>query len=214
MKLLKDDELKDIYRTCILGVKPPEKWDTANSPVQPSSIDLHIGSIFRPAQRTSKSATVATKELVLDPGATAMIRTAETLSMPGNIAAIGFPPSHVSVEGLLITNPGHVDPGYKGPMHLTVINMSRSGFTLRPMDPIVTLLFFQLDDKVSADYAMRNPEVKADSTNETVNKLSPSSGLFFQPAVPTIPPGKCGTIYLPAATSPASTGVRSLAKRS
>src|SRR5271167_3158370 len=43
MKLLKDDELKDLYEgtnPVIKGIPAPKQWTDAASPVQPSSIDL------------------------------------------------------------------------------------------------------------------------------------------------------------------------------
>ncbi|MBZ5705711.1 MAG: hypothetical protein LAN63_10180, partial [Acidobacteriia bacterium] len=63
----------------------------------------------------------------------------------------------------------HVDPGYDGPMHLTVINMSRDSIELRLRDAIVTVLFFKLDGAVVADYRKRNTGVAPDPD---VNRLS------------------------------------------
>jgi dCTP deaminase len=173
MKLLKDDQLKDLYggeKPVITGINTPSNWTEAKSPVQPSSIDLHIGKVSIPAERTSqKPDDVISGRYHLQPGQTAVVTTREDLHMRPNLAAVGFPPSHVSVQGLLMTNPGHVDPGYVGKMHLTVINMSRDSIELRVDDPIVTVLFLELDGDVTADYRKRNPEAAADPD---VNRLS------------------------------------------
>jgi dCTP deaminase len=173
MKLLKDDQLKDLYTGAdpvITGVQAPTNWTDAKSPVQPSSIDLQIGCVSVPAESTSQQPMqVSNGRHSLPPGQTAVVTTREHLHMPQNLAAIGFPPSHISVQGVLMTNPGHVDPGYTGPMHLTVINMGRDSFDLNIGAPIVTVLFFQLDDAVTAGYSTRNP----DPIHEPdVNKLS------------------------------------------
>jgi hypothetical protein len=45
-----------------------------------------------------------------------------------------------------MTNPGHVDPGYEGPLHCTVINMGRETFSLSRGDRIMRVLFFDLDN--------------------------------------------------------------------
>jgi dCTP deaminase len=173
MRLLKDDELKDLYggtTPIIAGIAAPKDWTDARSPVQPSSIDLHIGKISVPGHRSTHAPTeIFHGRHPLPSGQTAVVTTLETLHMLPDLAAIGFPPSHVSVQGILMTNPGHVDPGYKGPMHLTLINMGREPFELRIGDPIVTVLFFRLDSAVSADYTVRNPGTLADPD---VNKLS------------------------------------------
>src|SRR2546430_1903946 len=116
MKLLKDDELKELYKgekPVIAGVPAPSNWTEANSPVQPSSIDLHIGKISVPAEHTAQEPTkMSHGRHPLPPGQTAVVTTLEHLHMTRNLAAVGFPPSHVSVQGILMTNPGHVDPGY------------------------------------------------------------------------------------------------------
>src|SRR5580658_9219122 len=137
MKLLNDEMLCSyVNRPDPLLVKDlPERedWFDKDSPVQPSSIDLHIGSILLPGTKLgmdgSEERPLSTRSL--GPGETAIITTLETLNLPSNVAAIGFPPSSVSKQGLLMTNPGHVDPGYVGPMHFTVINMGREEFSLR-----------------------------------------------------------------------------------
>jgi deoxycytidine triphosphate deaminase len=176
MKLLKDDQLKDLYtgtKPVISGIPAPKNWIDAGSPVQPSSIDLHIGKISVPAERTSqKPIEINEGDYSLPPGQTAIVTTLEQLHMPSNIAAIGFPPSHISIKGLLVTNPGHVDPGYDGPMHLTLINMARDPFELTIRDPIVTMLFFELESDVTANWLTRNGRPGSSLSPNLVNKLS------------------------------------------
>jgi dCTP deaminase len=87
--------------------------------------------------------------------------------MPKNMAAIAFPPASVSMAGLLTTNPGHVDPGYEGPLHLTVINMGRLPFTLKRSDRIIRLIIFKLSGDVSGP-APKKPEI----TPTLLNRLS------------------------------------------
>jgi dCTP deaminase len=105
-------------------------------------------------------------------GHTAIVQTRETLDLPVNLAAIGFSPSSVSSKGLLMTNPGHVDPGYKGRMKFTVINMGRESFPLKSGDIIVTLLFFHLDPPAKRSYSERNPNFKGDVDEEQLSKLA------------------------------------------
>src|SRR6266700_3695817 len=161
MKLLKDDELQTLYvgtSPVITGVPIPSSHTDPKSPVQPSSIDLHIGKICVPAEDASQPPSERTSgRHSLVPGQTAVLTTREHLRMRPNLAAIGFPPSHVSVQGILMTNPGHVDPGYVGPMHLTVINMGRDSYDVSIGDAIVTVIFFELEANVTADYSARNP---------------------------------------------------------
>ena len=114
--------------------------------IQPSSLDLTIGGIFRPDAVLGKKGSVGRpyEKLGLLPGHTAVVETQETLNLPDDICAIGFPPHHVSSKGILMTNPGHVDPGYQGKLTFTVINMGRDSYPLSQGLGIVTLLLFQL----------------------------------------------------------------------
>jgi deoxycytidine triphosphate deaminase len=126
MRLLTDDELVVQVtgsRPIVVGVYPQADWYSKDSPVQPSSIDLHIGSIYLPGVDSNAPGGVPRPktEHILKPGRTAVVLTREEFKLPGHIAGIGFPPSHISFQGILMTNPGHVDPGYSGPMRFTVI---------------------------------------------------------------------------------------------
>jgi deoxycytidine triphosphate deaminase len=147
----------------------------ADSPVQPSSVDLHVGNIYLPGVNDGLGCVgQPMTEYDLAPGGTAVVMTREELSLPGNLAAFGFPPSKVSIEGVLMTNPGHVDPGYRGPLHFTVINMGIKAYTLGQETVIVTLLFFQLPQPAHVDWLVRHNQQAGGPVNQAViNRLSP-----------------------------------------
>jgi dCTP deaminase len=168
--------IKQQSNPLLTGFDPPANWSDKNSLVQPCSIDLHIGEIFQPGVKSGKqgSAGYPKKELVLGTGQTAIIATQESIHLPANLAAFGFPPSHISSRALLMTNPGHVDPGYSGTLQFTVINMGKENYVLRFKDLIVTLLIFKLDKPVSVDYATRrNGAVIAKVQQAGIDHLSP-----------------------------------------
>ncbi|HEY4115848.1 MAG TPA: hypothetical protein VGM17_17465 [Rhizomicrobium sp.] len=117
-----------------------------NYTLKEASVDLSIGDIFVPGTSKDEPGGLANArdEIPLGQGQTVVIRTAEQLALPKGISAIGFPPStEISLPGLLTTNPGLVDPGFTGPLHLTVINMGKEPFTLRRGDRIMRLLIFR-----------------------------------------------------------------------
>jgi dCTP deaminase len=154
----------------------PRDWNDKDSLVQPCSLDLHIGEIFQPGIRPGKpgSARHPKSELSMGTGQTAIVTTRESIHLPGNYAGFGFPPSHISSHGLLMTNPGHIDPGYNGRLQFTVINMGRQDFILRQRDLIVTLLIFRLQAAASADYSARHPnQAAADIKQVDLDRLSP-----------------------------------------
>src|SRR5882762_7390489 len=131
------------------GVELPADPYSKESPVQASSIDLHIGDIFLPGTKKDQVGGVENPKsgYWLQTGETAVVTTKETLDFPGNIAGFGFPPSRVSFKGLLMTNPGHVDPGYNGVMRFTVINMAKEAYHLAQGDRIVRLLLFRMTNE-------------------------------------------------------------------
>ena len=139
-------------------------------------MDLHIGAILLPGVGEDEpgGVTQPKEDHTLRFGHTAVITSQEQLNLPNHIAALGFPPARLSFRGLLMTNPGHVDPGYVGLMRFTVMNVGREDITLRRGDPIVTLLFFRLNGDTRTGYAQRNGLVGPipGPTQNEVNHLS------------------------------------------
>ncbi len=156
------------------GVKLSNNRYSKESPVQAASLDLHIGDIYLPGKKeTEIGGTKNSKfDVELETGATAVVTTREILHLPANIAGIGFPPSRVSFKGLLVTNPGHVDPGYEGVMRFTVINMAKEPYHLRTGDRIVRLLLFEMDKAAQSDWGVRNPDGSQPPTQDDINLLS------------------------------------------
>ncbi len=149
VSLLGRQQIEDLLRALppLIDGFDVHRLGTPNSPVRGASLDLFIGQIFLPGVLDGElgGSDRGKQAHGLGTGETAVVRTAETLRLPGNIAAIGFPPSTaVSLAGLLTTNPGHVDPGYQGPLHLTVINMGKKVFTLYRGQRIMRLMLFAL----------------------------------------------------------------------
>ena len=101
-----------------------------------------------------------------------VVTTWETLHLPGDVAGFGFPPSRVSFKGLLMTNPGHVDPGYEGVMRFTVINMAKDPYALARDGKIVTLLLFRLDSAAHSDWRRRRNPPSSLPDHAAISRLS------------------------------------------
>jgi len=151
------------------------------APVQPCSVDLAIGEVFLPGAKSGKpgSAGLPLKGEILKPGQTAVITTLERCCFPSHIAAIGFPPNSVSSQGILMTNPGHVDPGYNDTMSFTVINMSNKNYPLQRGDKIVTLLLFELPTPAKRNLAHRRGGDEPSPTEKVAKLLSVLSPDFL-----------------------------------
>jgi dCTP deaminase len=145
---------------------PLDTSPTTTSQIQAASLNFTIGDIFIPDTKPGELGGTDNprSDYELPQGHTAVIRTRETIHLSAFRAGIGFPPAHQSMKGLLMTNPGHVDPGYSGYLHCTVINMAHRSFHLERGDPIMRVLLFELSADCSPNYpyyrrAGRPPDV-------------------------------------------------------
>jgi len=157
------------------GLSQPANWHAKDSQVQPASLDLTVGRVFQPCteDQNKQALPVGEAQYVLKPGRTAIVLTREELKMPDYLLAICFPPSKVSVRGILMTNPGQVDPGYEGQLRFTVINMGRKDFVLRAGDVIVSLIVMELKDASHTDWLTRHSGQKGGPvTWENLNRVS------------------------------------------
>ncbi len=180
MKLLTDREIEALVvgdNPSIRNVKScAEGWFSYYSPIQPSSIDLHIGQIRLPEISKNDARgglNNPLKEYVLKPGHTVVIESYEDFHLPPDITGICFPPFHISRRGILMIDPGHIDPGYQGTVHCTVINMGREAFPLIEGREIVTVVLFKLDAPPKSDYAERIKSRKPSySSDDGLDSLS------------------------------------------
>jgi dCTP deaminase len=137
------------------------KWD---SKIQPASLDLTIGRILLPVEGDAADKVHEEPSLSLGQGETVVVETHEYLNVPRTVAAIGFPPATVSRDGLLMTNPGHVDPGFAGRLKFTLINLGKKPIELASGKPICTLLFFSIPA----------PDYSYDQLDKTEKPATPS----------------------------------------
>jgi deoxycytidine triphosphate deaminase len=157
--VLSRDEIIAKFNANQLLIEEPDRLFTQwasqayawNSPFQQCSIDLHVGKIYVPETQPNElggAYSPKTDEHVLETGHTVMIRTKEKITLPDDIGGICFSPSRLALKAVLITNMGHVDPGYSGHLHFTAINMGKEPFTFRGNDIVCTMIFFQLRNSV------------------------------------------------------------------
>ncbi|MCD6050926.1 MAG: hypothetical protein K0Q55_2329, partial [Verrucomicrobia bacterium] len=178
MAMLRDQDILPLIGSenpILTNVPTPALWYSSNSPLQPSSMDLHIGKIFLPAATGKENEETQGRDdgYSLPPGGTVVVSTLEEVHLPSNLAGIAFPASRVCFRGILMTNPGHVDPGYSGPLRFTIINMGREHYPIECGGVIATLLLFRLESAVCQDWSQRNSGKKGKPpTSKDANRLS------------------------------------------
>ena len=175
MSLLTDTQLR-----LAIGAVPPaliEGIEATNliKDVYGCAVYLHIGEVFLPGVTSGGIGSADNpirQQHSLAEGETAVVRTKESFKLDNQHSAVVFPSSGVSIQGLLMTNPGHVDPGYIGHLHVTVINMGRKPYALVPQGRFLRALVFKLDTPVASPLQPAQPGKKA-VTEELLARLSP-----------------------------------------
>jgi hypothetical protein len=77
--------------------------------------------------------------------------------LPASLGGIVFPPSKLSSSGILVSNIGHIDPGFSGHLRFTLINMGGRDFPLeRGTVAVGTLLLFKLATAAAAPWLSRH----------------------------------------------------------
>jgi len=127
--------------------------------LQPCSYDLRIGTIFRDGQIINESSLDASKRITLEPGEIVSLLTLEEVNLPSDIAATAFPINSQSREGFMVLNPGHVDPGFRGPLSVKAINLRKAPLTIGREDKVFTIIFEKLS-KEAGEYAANQPRHK------------------------------------------------------
>ncbi len=141
--------------------------------VQPSSIDLHLGSrfqVFRNSRYPYIDPTMeqqglmdpveatAGEPFVLHPGEFVLGATIEHIQLPDDIVARLEGKSSLGRLGLLIhSTAGYVDPGWSGTLTLELSNVANLPIVLTPGMPIGQISFMQMSTPVDRPYG--SPEL-------------------------------------------------------
>lgn len=115
---------------------------------QPASINLTVGRIFEPLEGSKVRKDNEVEGLSLDrhsigPGEMTVIEVKEHFDMPTSFGGVIFLPNRMAKEGLLMTNPGHIDPGFQGLITVCLVNMGKQPVVLKQGQTIARLLVFK-----------------------------------------------------------------------
>jgi len=164
MNVLSRAEIISIFKTHELKIETPDNYyETAadsvhsrSNPFQACSLDLHVGAIYIPESLNGDLGSMThpkTDDHVLGTGGTVLISTREKITLPSDVGAICFSPSSMALKGVMITNMGHIDPGYSGNLHFTAINMGNEPYGLKVnYDCVCTVILFRLHESVEQPY--------------------------------------------------------------
>lgn len=127
------------------------------SNLQACSYDMRIGTIFKDGQIVNESRSQATTQFTVKPGEIISIFTLEEIHLPNNILATVFAINSQSSRGLLVLNPGHIDPGFKGPLTVKALNLRKAPLTISRGTRIFTIVFQGLPKHTTSSYNKNVP---------------------------------------------------------
>nr|WP_283105215.1 hypothetical protein [Shewanella seohaensis] len=109
----------------------------ANNDISRSNVDVNVSGL---------------DVIDLHPGQTVVIQVAEKFNFPFDVGGVIFPPNSMSKSGVIMTNPGHIDPLFSGYISVYLVNMGKSPVKLRKGDKVATLLLFFIDGECDSDF--------------------------------------------------------------
>jgi dCTP deaminase len=161
--VLSDRSIKELMGAGRIVIEPCDPAD-----IQPSSIDLHLGSrfqVFRNSRYPYIDPTVeqsglmdrveasTSEPFVLHPGEFVLGATIERVQLPTDIVARLEGKSSLGRLGLLIhSTAGYVDPGWTGTLTLELSNVANLPIVLTPGMAIGQISFMRMTTDVDRPY--------------------------------------------------------------
>jgi deoxycytidine triphosphate deaminase len=147
------------------------------SSIQAASYDLRVGTIFKDGKIVNEEHEERQRPFLIQPGEIISIFTLEEVILPPNIAGVTFAINKWSSEGLLVLNPGHVDPGYRGPLTVKALNLRKTPISISREEPIFTIIFHNIGSHTSHPYpgAVLSRHEKERSFHAREQEIAPTS---------------------------------------
>ncbi|NQZ04243.1 hypothetical protein [Idiomarina sp.] len=123
-----------------------ESHEKMSEPIlKPATIDLRVGKIYEGLAKPGNNHEPCDFH-IQKPGDVVLVEVSEDISMPRDHCGVLFIPNGLAKKGLLLTNPGHIDPGFSGKITLCLVNMSSRDQELSKSEVIARLMVFKVDE--------------------------------------------------------------------
>lgn len=177
MGILGDQEIKKAVEDGSLVIEP-----YVEDMVKPASIDLTLGSEAFRASDDDKLFLEEGDVLKIPAAETALVLTRERIEMGSDLAgSIGLR-SSFSRRGIDLLAGPQIDPGFRGPLHVFLINLSPSEIIIEFGEPFLTVEIHRLDEPVESPYDGRFQELDH-ITAEEMRDIREGEGIALSEAV-------------------------------
>jgi dCTP deaminase len=151
MSLMGDAALREAVTKGGIALEPAPQQDSMKA----ASIDLRLGP---EAFLGTSDAILSMDEkrlLTIPPGELALVTTLEKLRIGNRYAAqIGLR-SAFARKGLALLAGPQIDPGFRGRLHVALVNLSPTDIAIAYREPLVTAVFHDLGSDVEQGYGTR-----------------------------------------------------------
>ena len=146
--ILTDKDIKEVVKKGVIKIEPFDP-----SCIQPASYDFRVGE---EGLTTGGKEKINVKEkglMLLEPGDFGVVSSLETIDMPNDHSGrIGIR-SFYSRQGLFAATGPQIDPGFRGKLFVTIINLSPNVISLPYKEKFVTIEFHRLNEPVTKPYS-------------------------------------------------------------
>jgi deoxycytidine triphosphate deaminase len=147
------------------------------SSIQGASYDLRVGTIFKNGKIVNEEHEERQRPFQIQPGEIISIFTLEEVNLPLDIAGVAFAMNKWSSEGLLVLNPGHIDPGYRGTLTVKALNLRKTPISISREQTIFTIVFHNIGNQTSHPYSgtVLSTHEKEKSFHAREQEIAPNS---------------------------------------
>jgi len=185
MGVLNKDEITRKFEKSELMIGA-RKDNDGNFEVEPDSYDLTAGiAVWKEESQRNKYEIKTVMHTVgcsaerqptitVQPGQMIFVITKEEVNLPLEVCGTVYSRNNIALEGILALNAGHVDPGYRGPIVIRLINLKATPWTLHLGDPIFTIIF-QTVENIQGDKLESGPTYPTERMLDRVRKTAENS---------------------------------------
>lgn len=150
--------------------------------IEPASVDLTLGNEAFLASDDDKTRLSSGDVLTLPPGEMALVLTQERIALGSKYAASIGLRSRFARKGIDILKGPQVDPGFEGPLHIVLINLSPSQQVIEHGEAFLTLEIVRLSEPAENAYKGRY-QAQESLTAEEIRDLKKGEGIALSEAV-------------------------------
>lgn len=105
--------------------------------------------------------------VTLQPGQMIFVVSKEDIIMPKNVSGTVYSRNKLQKENILALNAGHVDPGFRGPIIIRLINLGAMPWTLTLGEAVFTIVFHSVEPSDEVGHPPRTRKETIDAARKT-----------------------------------------------